>query len=167
MLQYMQWPLRLLGAIAGFSALLASAVASDQVAAGGLTIRSIAEVEQVGEHAFTRLVPADRVVPGDRVMYTLEVRNAGATAINAPTVTNPIPLHMQYVEDSAVGPGAEVSYSVDGGVSFDAAANLKVQAPDGTPRAATAADYTHIRWQLRNTLKAHSIAFVRFRAVVK
>jgi uncharacterized repeat protein (TIGR01451 family) len=107
------------------------------------------------------------VVPGDRVIYTLEVRNTGATALDAPVVTHPVPEHMRYVADSAVGPGAEVSYSVDGGRSFDRAENLKVPGIDGRLRRAIAADYTDIRWQLKNTLKANSVAFVRFRALVK
>ena len=74
---------------------------------------------------------------------------------------------MRYVADSAVGPGAEVSYSVDGGRSFDRAENLKVPGKDGEPRPAVAADYTHIRWRLKNSLKANSVAFVRFRARVE
>jgi hypothetical protein len=66
-----------------------------------------------------------------------------------------------------VGPGAEVSYSVDGGRSFERAEYLTVQGPDGRLRPAVAADYTDIRWQLKNSLKANSVAFVRFRALVK
>ena len=65
------------------------------------------------------------------------------------------------------GPGAVVSYSVDGGHTFAAAADLKVKGPDGKLRAAVAADYTDIRWQLKNPLKANSVAFVRFRTLVK
>jgi uncharacterized repeat protein (TIGR01451 family) len=117
--------------------------------------------------AVVKLIPADRVAPGDRVIYTLEVRNAGAAPIAAPIVTYAIPEHMRYVADSAVGPGAEVSYSVDAGRSFDSADTLKVQGPDGRLRAAVAADYTDIRWQLKNSLKPNSVAFVRFRALVK
>lgn len=135
-----------------------------------LAIRSIAEVESrsvAGGREVTKLTPADRVVPGDRVMYTLEVRNAGGTALDAPIVTEPIPEHMRYVAHSAVGPGALVSYSVDGGHEFDSAENLRVPGPGGVPRAAVAADYTHIRWRLKNPLKADSVAFVRFRAVVR
>jgi hypothetical protein len=74
---------------------------------------------------------------------------------------------MRYVADSALGPGAEVSFSVDAGRTFDRPENLKVQGPDGRLRPAVAADYTDIRWQLKNSLKANSVAFVRFRAVVK
>jgi uncharacterized repeat protein (TIGR01451 family) len=151
--------------------------------AGSLEIKSIAEVEskvalQAGTagdagtastrgRAAVELVPADRVVPGDRVIYTLEVRNTAATALDAPSFTYPIPEHMRYIADSAVGPGAQVSYSVDGGHTFARAEDLKMKGPDGKLRAAVAADYTDIRWQMKNSLKANSVAFVRFRTLVK
>ncbi len=106
-------------------------------------------------------------MPGDRVFYTLEVRNTVGAVVAAPTVTYPIPEHTQYLADSAVGPRAEVSFSVDGGRSFDAAENLKVRTPEGPLRAAVAADYTDIRWQLKKDLKGHAVAFVRFRVLVK
>jgi uncharacterized repeat protein (TIGR01451 family) len=158
------------GLCAVLLALSPAVLAVGQVPAGSLAIRSIAEVESrslAAGREVVKLVPADRVVPGDRVIYTLEVRNTGATALDAPVVTHPVPEHMRYVADSAVGPGAEVSYSVDGGHSFERAENLKVLGVDGRPRPAVAADYTDIRWQLKNTLKANSVAFVRFRALVK
>lgn len=135
-----------------------------------IAIKAIAEVElriiEQGRET-AKLMPADRVVPGDRVFYTLEVRNTDGAVIAAPAVTYPIPEHMQYLADSAVGPGAEVSFSVDGGRSFDAAENLRIRTPEGTLRAAVAADYTDIRWQLKKNLKGHAVAFVRFRALVK
>jgi uncharacterized repeat protein (TIGR01451 family) len=149
--------------------LLMAATAVAQEAAGRLTIKAIAEVESKSTahgREVVKLIPADRVVPGDQVIYTLEVRNTGA-ALEAPVVVHPVPEHMRYVADSAVGPGAEVSYSVDAGRSFDRAENLKVPGKDGEPRPAVAADYTHIRWRLKNSLKANSVAFVRFRAQVE
>jgi uncharacterized repeat protein (TIGR01451 family) len=149
--------------------IVAFALASWAVAADPLTIKAIAEVESksvVHGREVIKLIPADRVVPGDQVIYTLEVRNADAE-LAAPTVVHAIPEHMRYVEDSAVGPGAEVTYSVDGGRSFDRAENLKVPGKDGQLRAAVATDITHIRWRLKNSLKANSVAFVRFRARVE
>lgn len=146
------------------------ASAPSDAAAETLSVRSIAEVESRLKDAGrsrVKLIPADRVVPGDHVLYTLEVRNITSAALDAPTVIHAVPEHMRYFADSAVGPGAEVSYSVDGGHTFDSAANLRVQGSDGRPRPAVAADYTHIRWQLKNSLKANSVAFVRFRALVK
>jgi uncharacterized repeat protein (TIGR01451 family) len=151
-------------------ALCTAAIAVEQGPADPLAIRSIAEVEfrsRAAGRETVKLIPADRVVPGDRVIYTLEVRNTGATALETPIVTHPVPEHMRYVADSAVGPGAEVSYSVDGGHSFERAENLEVMGVDGRRRRAVAADYTHLRWQLKNSLKANSVAFVRFRALVK
>jgi uncharacterized repeat protein (TIGR01451 family) len=162
-----------------------------QEQASPLEIKSIAEVEsrvaQAGTAAMdagragrasdsgpastgrapVELIPADKVVPGDRVIYTLEVRNGAETALDAPSFSYPIPEHMRYVADSAVGPGAVVSYSVDGGHTFGGPEDLKVKGPDGKLRAAVAADYTDIHWQLKNRLKANSVAFVRFRTVVK
>jgi uncharacterized repeat protein (TIGR01451 family) len=151
-----------------------------QERASPLEIKSIAEVESkvvqtstdsgpastVGR-APVELVPADKVVPGDRVIYTLEVRNGAQAALDAPSFSYPIPEHMRYIADSAVGPGAVVSYSVDGGRTFARAEDLKVKGPDGKLRAAVGADYTDIHWQLKNRLKANSVAFVRFRTVVK
>jgi len=148
--------------------LMEAAVA--QEAADPLTIKAIAEVESrsvVGGREVVKLIAADRVVPGDRVLYTLEVRNTGAKTLEAPIIIHPIPEHMRYVANSAVGPGAEVSYSIDGGRSFDSAENLHVNGVGGAPHTASAADYTHIRWRLKNNLKVNSVAFVRFRALVK
>jgi uncharacterized repeat protein (TIGR01451 family) len=155
---------------AGFLALLFGAIAHAQAPPDALEVRAVAEVESKSVEsgrAVVKLIPADRVVPGDRVIYTLEARNTGATALDTPIVTYAVPDHMLYIANSAVGPGAEVKFSIDGGHSFDRAENLKMSGPDGRPRAVVAADITHIRWQLKNSLQANSVAFVRFRALVQ
>src|ERR1700722_5689918 len=83
-----------------------SAPTCGQDPASPLQIKSIAEVESKVAQASTtaveagragdsgpasavgrapvELVPADKVVPGDRVIYTLEVRNGAETALDAP-----------------------------------------------------------------------------------
>ena len=104
-----------------------------------------------------KLHTAERVVPGDVLIYTVEVRNAGQYSVESAVVIQPIPRHTMYVADSAVGPGVDVDYSVDGGRTFASAQSLH----------ASAAEYTHIRWRLHNRLKPQSTAFVRFRAQVK
>ncbi len=125
-----------------------------------ITVTTTAEVEHKSVEngrLIVQLVPADRVVAGDAVVYTVEARNTSAQIIPHPEFVAAIPEHMTYVPDSAVGPGAIVSYSVDGGASFDSAANL---------RAAKRSAFTHIRFQLRHPLKPDSVAFARFRAVL-
>ncbi|MDB6083716.1 MAG: hypothetical protein JWN43_1597, partial [Gammaproteobacteria bacterium] len=155
---------------AALCALGLASAASGQATSRALVVKVLAEVEtralQDG-HEVVRLEPAERVVPGDQVIYTLEIRNIGSTAVREPTVIKPVPAHMAYVADSAAGPGAEVSYSVDGGRSFDRPENLRVMGEEGRQRLAKDKDYTHIRWILRNSLKSNSVAFARFRAVVR
>jgi uncharacterized repeat protein (TIGR01451 family) len=161
-------------ASASFLLALAAAAAGQsargEASSENIAIKAIAEVEtksSVNGRDLTKLRPADRVVPGDQVIYTLEIRNTGAMALPPPRVDYPVPDHMRYIADSAAGPGAAVSYSIDGGRTFDRPENLRVAGSRGEQRAATAADYTHIRWQLKNILKGNSVAFARFRAVVK
>jgi uncharacterized repeat protein (TIGR01451 family) len=123
-----------------------------------------------GEKPEQRLQAAERVVPGDVLIYTVQVRNVGAFSVESAVVIQALPKHTMYVADSAVGPGVDVDYSIDGGRSFDKAENLtSPHASAAAARAmrATAADYTHIRWRLHNRLKPNAIAFVRFRAQVK
>jgi uncharacterized repeat protein (TIGR01451 family) len=142
--------------------LLLTSGAISQSSAGTITVRAIAELSQGA-----KLAPAKRVVSGDRVLYTLEVRNTAPTTAAPPRVDYAIPAHTWYVTESAVGPGTEITYSVDGGLSFDRPENLKMPGTSGEIRNAVATDYTHIRWQFKNSLKANSVAFVRFRVLVK
>jgi uncharacterized repeat protein (TIGR01451 family) len=135
---------------------------ADSGALGALEVKATAAVRQGRE-----LVPADRVVPGDEVFYTLEIRNTGSTPLPPPTVDFAIPEHMRYIANSAVGAGAEVSYSIDGGRTFDRPESLLVAAGGRDQRTATVAEYTHIRWRLKHVLKSKAVALARFRAVVK
>ena len=138
-------------------ALLAGAGRAQAPTAEGLDIKVVAEVAARAGAPPGRtaaLVPADRVVPGDTVVYTLAVRNLKAAPVRGATITYPIPEHMRYLADSAVGPGATVTVSADGGHVFES--------PDRLPGARC----THVRWRLENPLKANSVAYLRFRAVV-
>jgi uncharacterized repeat protein (TIGR01451 family) len=101
------------------------------------------------------------------VIYTIEVRNEGPDAVDGYSFTSAVPEHMVYVADSGVAPGAEVSFSVDGGRSFDAPEKLTVHGADGKQRPARPADYTAIRWTLRNRLKSGSTVLARYRAVLR
>jgi uncharacterized repeat protein (TIGR01451 family) len=147
-----------------------AAAPSGQATSSDIVVKAVAEVmtKSTQDGAATlKLAPATRVVPGDEVIYTLEVRNTGVTSVRAPKVTYAVPAHMVYIADSATGPGADVSYSADGGQTFDQPENLRVLDADGHERSAIASDYTHIRWKLKRILKSNSVAFTRFHAVVK
>ncbi len=159
-----------LAGLLGASERSAAAADPPPAEANPISIKTIAEVQRktlVKGKLQALLLPATRVVPGDEVIYTVKVRNAGPLAADALAFAIPIPQHMVYVANSAVGPGAEVSYSVDGGRSFDQPENLVIHGAQGKSRPAAPSDYTHIRWVLHNPLKVGSVALARFRAVLQ
>jgi uncharacterized repeat protein (TIGR01451 family) len=113
------------------------------------------------------LEPAEYTAPGDEIVFTVTFTNVSVRAADHVRITNPIPGEMRYLPSSASGPGSEVLYSADGGLTFGTPKELTVTADDGSRRAADASDYTHIRWILRAPLDAGAKGFVRFRAVVR
>ncbi len=150
------------------SLMVATAMAQEK---GNIRVQTIAEKEQPvidesGQEA-TRLVPVSTVVPGDEIIYTISFTNISDDPAENVTITNAVPQHMAYVGDTAFGPGTEVAYSVDGGMSYGSPSELTVKDEDGDERPANASDYTHIRWVMRNNLEPGSKGFARFRAQLK
>ena len=133
-----------------------------------IRLKTVAEVEvrvvnDKGETEVKRM-PAAKVVQGTEVIYTITVSNLGDQPADSVVVTDPIPENTTYVDRSAFGAGTKITFSVDGGKSYDLAGKLKVKDAAGKLRAATASDYTHIRWVLNFTLKPKDVAPVWFKA---
>ena len=103
-----------------------------------------------------RFVPARMLEQGQVVYYTLRITNQTTVPLRNVAVVQPVPANTTYLADSASGPGADVTFSVDGGATFSPAGSL-AQAPQ----------YTHIRWQLRNPLAPGATALARFRATFR
>lgn len=134
-----------------------------------LTVVAEMEVEVVnadGQKEMQR-VPAEKVVPGDVVIYTIEYKNNGREAAENFVITNPVPQHMVYLTGSAKGESTEITFSVDGGDSYDMPGNLTVADSEGTRAAATASDYTHIRWALNDSVAPNGTGLVTFKARLK
>lgn len=135
--------------------------------AGHLNVRTVVQKEELttNEAGETerRLVPAETVVPGDDVVYTITFTNISEDAAENVVITNPISANLTYVEGSAFGPGTVIEFSVDGGQSFAAANELRVPL-NGDTRPAEPGDYTHVRWTLQNALEAGAQGMARFRA---
>jgi uncharacterized repeat protein (TIGR01451 family) len=143
---------------------------AQQPKAGCIVVKQVAEIEQEvvnekGERV-KRLAPATKVVPGSEVVWTVTASNVCDKPAEKVAVDNPVPKHMQYVADTAMGPGTEISYSLDG-KQYAAPDSLTVREADGTSRAARADEYSHIRWVFKNPLQPGAVAFARFRAVVR
>jgi len=115
----------------------------------------------------TRLVDAARVLPGGEVIFTVTYTNIGGEPAETVTITNPVPEHMDYVDGSAAGNNASVTFSVDGGQNFGAPQNLAVTDAQGTQRPAIADDYTHVRWIVGSNVAPGASGTVQFTAVVE
>ena len=114
----------------------------------------------------TRLVPADTVLPGETVFYTITFTNVSDEVADRVVITNPIDESLVYLDGSAFGAGMDIVFSVDGGESFAAASELTVT-EDGEVRAAEPRDFTHVRWVMRNDLAAGAQGTARFAAVLE
>ena len=121
------------------------------------TVEQLTEVASGDGSTAQRLVPFAAAAPGAVVVYTVAFENVSSRTLENVRITNPIPAEMTYVASSAAGPGSRVLFSIDGGRTFGAPAEL------GAP----ADTYTHIRWLLPAPLDAGARGFVRFRAVIK
>jgi uncharacterized repeat protein (TIGR01451 family) len=152
------------------AALLALCVGTQAYAAeqGCIVLKSTAEVEQTVVDAkggkTTKLVAADKVVPGVEVVWTVTANNICKQPSDKVTINNAVPAHMTYVANSATGPGADITYSLDG-QNFGAAEQLSVS-ESGGKRKARADEYKNIRWVFKNSLQPGSQAVAQFRAVL-
>lgn len=122
-------------------------------------------VNEAGETE-TRLVPVDIVVPGESVVYTIKFTNVSGEPADNVVITNPIAEDLMYIDGSAFGPGMDIQFSVDGGMTFAAASELTV-IEDGEVRDAQADDITHVRWVMQNDLEVGAQGVARFAAVLE
>jgi len=138
---------------------------------GAVEIRAVAEVEvkvkgDDGKEQIKR-EPAKKVPPGGAVIYTLRAENKGSKPADDVIVTDPIPEHMNYVDGSASSAGTRLTFSADGGKTFAPREKLQVRSKDGTMRAASAEELTHVRWQFEKPLAPGESRAVEFRARVE
>lgn len=90
--------------------------------------------------------------PGEVVTYTLTYTAGGSASSYAVTIVDPIPVNTLYVAGSAAGAGMTITYSHDGGATYDASG---------------AAPVTHIRWQRTSPLAPGGSGTTSFQAAVR
>jgi len=90
------------------------------------------------------LTPPQKVVPGDKLVFSTQYHNNGASPVDSFVVTNPLPAGVAYLAEDA----ANALVSVDGGKTWAALEKLTVADGKGGTRPAQAADVTHVRWSI-------------------
>ena len=148
-------------------ALLALFVPATAFAADNVSLTSKVLVERVkpgadGKPVTVREEPGV-VTPGDRLVFVLSYRNAGAEPATGFTLTNPIPPSVAFTGSE----DASAVLSVDGGKTWGRLSALKVIEADGSSRPAVAADVTHIRWSFDRPIAPGSGGELSFRGVVE
>ena len=113
-----------------------------------------------------RLVAPGKIVPGNEVIYTITAKNVCDKPADKVVINNPVPEHMNYVMNSAMGVGTDISYSLDG-KSFAKLDALTVKNADGSARTVRADDIKSLRWVYSAPINPGQSGFVRFRATVQ
>ena len=110
-----------------------------------------------------KLFPADRVLPGDPLVFQLSYQNVGTAAASRFVIDNPVPAGVFY----SGAREAWATVSIDGGKNFAALSALKIKKADGTLRGAIPQDVTQIRWTFAQPIAVGAKGSVMFYAVVK
>lgn len=136
---------------------------------GSIELKHVAEIEvkvtdAKGKVASKR-TPADKAIPGTEVIYTTTFKNISDKPVGNIVINNPLPLHTTLVAGSVFGANTDITYSVDG-KNFSPPNKLTVKDKNGKDIAATAKDYTHIRWSFKGNLAAGKSDQVGFRAKI-
>lgn len=109
---------------------------------------------------------AENVKPGEAIIYSLHFRNDDNESADAVEFVMPVPIEVSYVENSALGNDASITFSADGGRDFVARGQLAI-AENGVNRPAKNDEITHIKWKLNSSLAAGMSGKASYRAVVK
>ena len=152
-------------------AVLATASILTSVSASALTAKQSVEKETVvqmpdGTESITR-GPAELVIPGERVVYTLSYTNDDAAPATDLVLTMPVPSEIKYMDGSATLDGASVVYSADDGKTFASRTGLRVIGLDGNNRTALSEDITHIRWTVAGPLAVGETGTLSYKGVLK
>lgn len=146
-----------------FAALLpGQALAADQIALDNSVFVERVKTDAAGKQRILLEEPKV-VVPGDKLVFVLNYRNAGARAADRFVITNPLPAAVRFADAGDTQP----LVSVDGGRAWGRLVDLTIMLADGTRRAAQPADVTHIRWAFHRPIPAGASGKLMFRGVVK
>ena len=158
-------------AVAGVSGLFAGNLSIARAQTVDLVTKAEREIEVIEKGAkIKKLVSPQKMVPGDEVIYTVSYTNKTGKPAEKVMVTNPVPKHTRYKDGSAAGDNTDITFSVDGGKTFATPDKLTVTIKDkagkDNVRPAAGAEYTHIRWVLKQNVAPGQSGTVRFRAVI-
>jgi uncharacterized repeat protein (TIGR01451 family) len=159
-------------AVSTFTAalLLAASVHAAPAEPGTIKVQSLAEqeveVKLPNGKSEKKRQPVAKAVPGSEVIYTTRFTNQGKQPADNIAITNPVPDNTAYVGGSAFGANTAITFSLDG-KAYATPDKLTVITPEGQPRPALPAEYSHIRWTYQGDLPVAKTGEVGFRVQIK
>lgn len=127
-------------------------------------------IEVVNGMEVTRRIPATEAEPGQIIFYTLTYKNSGDQAATDVKLKDPIPKETKYITGSAFGDGARITFSADGGKTFQeqTLVSFKIKNTDGSisEKHASPDQYTDICWTVGN-IPAGFSSTVGFNAMIR
>ncbi|MEL6360437.1 MAG: hypothetical protein AAFR21_05085 [Pseudomonadota bacterium] len=143
---------------------LLPAAAHAEVTATQTVMKEVVENDASGKQVITR-VKAEKVTPGEEVIYRLDYSNSGPDAAENVKLVMPVPDVIDYIEGSITGSEIAAAFSADGGATFVARGRLLVD-ENGEQRPAKSADITHIQWVIPS-LEVGKSGSVSYRGILK
>ncbi len=135
-----------------------------------MTARQVVEREVVVRAAngaeTVKREPADKVTPGETIVYSIEYKNDSAEPAAEIVLVMPVPKEVAYVEGSVSGDDSMVAFSADGGKTYVARGRLTVE-EGGTSRPARGDEITHIRWTLSGPVPSQGEGEVSYKAILR
>lgn len=147
-------------------ALAASTAPAIANAPTGLALDTQTYVERVTTDINGRarriLAPADRIAPGDSLVFVVAWRNDSQRAVRGGALTNSVP------DSIRIDPADRaMEVSIDGGQRWGRLDRLWLPTPLGGSRRATAEDVTHVRWPVPTTIAPGQSGRISYRAIVR
>lgn len=151
--------------------LLALASLGLSTSAFALTATQVVEKETVianpdGTETIVREA-AEMVVPGEKIIYTLNYTNDQAKPASNLVMTMPVPDTVALVDGSVNENAATVTYSADGGKTFADRNSVMVAAQNGVLQQARASEITHVRWLVAGPVTPGAGGELSFKGVLK
>jgi len=108
--------------------------------------------------------------PGDVIRYTIIATNVGDAVLTSPLITDPVPMGVSYLPNTADGLNSVITFSVNNGQLFQAwPPTYRVLNENGEyeERLASPDMVTHVRWELTKSLEPNESHQMEFEVVVK
>ena len=113
--------------------------------------------------------PASSAVSGDVLLYTITYKNSGNEPATNATLNNPMSPGTSYIDNSAGGKNADISFSIDGGKTYkkpSCSAMKSSKLTESRKHTARPEEYTHVRWVIPSVASGSS-GTVQFKVRIK